>query len=82
MAVLYSYSRNSQRDKYFFEDPYKLQRSPVDPLRFNLQNGVMIRKHVHVQFCHIWYLKNSPLLLMAWVAVEVFYKGGRLVYFP
>ncbi|MBC8193613.1 MAG: DUF1998 domain-containing protein [FCB group bacterium] len=47
MAVLYTYCRNSHHDNYFFEDPYRLLRSPVDPPRFNLKNKVMIRKHVH-----------------------------------
>jgi hypothetical protein len=47
MAVLYTYCRNSDHDNYFFEDPYRLLRSPVSPPRFNLQNAVMIRKHVH-----------------------------------
>jgi len=47
MAVLYTYCRNSAHDNYFFEDPYLLLRSPVEPPRFNLQNEVMIEKHVH-----------------------------------
>lgn len=47
MAVLYTYCRNSAHDNYFFDDPYRLLRSPVSPPRFNLQNAVMIRKHVH-----------------------------------
>ena len=47
MAVLYTYCRNSDHDNYFFEDPYRLLRAPVDPPRFNLQNGVMIKKHIH-----------------------------------
>lgn len=47
MAVLYTYCRNSAHDNYFFENPYRLLRSPVEPPRFNLQNRVMIQKHVN-----------------------------------
>jgi len=47
MAVLFTYCRNSDHDNYFFEDPYRLLRSPVEAPHFNLQNPVMIKKHVN-----------------------------------
>ena len=47
MAVMYTYCRNSNHDNYFFEEPYRLLRSPVDPPQFNLKNHVMIKKHIH-----------------------------------
>lgn len=47
MAVLYTYCRTAQHDRYFFEEPLRLLEGRVDPPRFNLRNPVMVRKHVH-----------------------------------
>jgi hypothetical protein len=47
MAVLYTYCRTAQHDRYFFEDPLRLLEGRVEPPRFNLRNPVMVRKHVH-----------------------------------
>lgn len=47
MAVLYTYCRAAQHDRYFFEDPMRLLAGKVVPPRFNLRNPVMVRKHLH-----------------------------------
>ena len=47
MAVLYTYCRTAQHDRYFFEEPLRLLEGRVEPPRFNLRNPIMIRKHVH-----------------------------------
>jgi ATP-dependent helicase YprA (DUF1998 family) len=62
MAVLFTYCRNSDHDNYFFEGPYRLLRSPVDPPHFNLQNPVMIQKHVNAAILSfmIRYLEHTP----------------------
>ena len=47
MAVVYTYSRRSQHDNYFFEDPLLMLAGAIQAPRFNLRNEVMLRKHVH-----------------------------------
>src|SRR5260370_14128209 len=47
MAVIYTYSRRSNHDAYFFEDPTRMLGGRIDTPRFNLHNEVMVRKHVH-----------------------------------
>lgn len=47
MAVIYTYCRRSEHDKYFFKEPLEILKGSIDPPRFNLRNEVMIRKHIH-----------------------------------
>jgi ATP-dependent helicase YprA (DUF1998 family) len=79
MAVLYTYCRNSHHDNYFFEDPYRLLRSPVDPPRFNLKNRVMIKKHVHAAILSYLIRTTSemPGDFPTFVAGYLFEEDGR-----
>ncbi|MDQ0257513.1 ATP-dependent helicase YprA (DUF1998 family) [Evansella vedderi] len=47
MAVIYTYCRRSEHDRYFYYDPVKMLSGHIDTPRFNLRNEVMIRKHIH-----------------------------------
>jgi hypothetical protein len=47
MAVDVTYAQATGFDQTYFRDPLKLLGGVVEPPRFNLKNGVMIRKHVH-----------------------------------
>lgn len=47
MAVIYTYCRQSEHDKYFFKDPLQMLKGQIQPPKFNLRNEIMIRKHVH-----------------------------------
>src|SRR5260370_7074766 len=47
MAVIYTYSRRSNHDAYFFEEPTRSLGGRIETPRFNLHNEVMVRKHVH-----------------------------------
>jgi len=79
MAVMYTYCRNSHHDNYFFEDPYRLLRSPVDPPRFNLKNHVMIKKHIHAAILSflIRTTGDMPEDFPTFVAGYLFEEDGR-----
>ena len=47
MAVIYTYCRQSEHDKYFFNEPINLLKGKIKPPKFNLRNEIMIKKHVH-----------------------------------
>lgn len=47
MAVIYSYARRSDHDRYFFEEPTRMLDGKIETPQFNLRNEIMIRKHVH-----------------------------------
>jgi hypothetical protein len=47
MAIIYTYARSNPHDLHFFKQPEALLGGAVRPPNFNLQNPVMIRKHVH-----------------------------------
>lgn len=47
MAVIYTYCRQSEHDKYFFNEPINILKGKIDPPKFNLRNEIMIKKHVH-----------------------------------
>jgi len=47
MAVMYTYCRRAEHDRYFFADPLRLLNGAITVPRFNLHNAIMIRKHVH-----------------------------------
>lgn len=47
MAVDVTYAQATGFDQSYFRDPLKLLGGVVEPPRFNLKNGEMIRKHVH-----------------------------------
>lgn len=47
MAVVYTYCRRSEHDKYFFEDPLRMLDGSIEPPKFNLRNEAMIKKHIN-----------------------------------
>jgi ATP-dependent helicase YprA (DUF1998 family) len=47
MAVNLTYCRQASHDRAYFQEPLKLLQGMITPPRFNLQNPVMLRKHVH-----------------------------------
>jgi len=47
MAVNLTYCRQASHDRSYFQEPLKLLQGNITPPRFNLQNPVMLRKHVH-----------------------------------
>lgn len=61
MAVLYTYCRNSNHDNYFFDEPYRMLRTSVQPPRFNLKNRVMIQKHIHAAILSFLIRKNGEM---------------------
>jgi len=46
MAVVVTYCRRSNHDRYFFDDPFRLLGGAIDPPAFNLRNPLMVGKHV------------------------------------
>lgn len=46
MAVVLTYCRRSQHDRYSFEDPLRLLGGAIEAPSFNLRNPVMLAKHV------------------------------------
>ncbi len=47
MALIYTYSRKSIHDDYFFEDPLRMLAEKIVAPKFNLKNNIMIEKHCH-----------------------------------
>ena len=47
MAVIYTYCRQSEHDKYFFNEPLNILNGKIEPPKFNLRNEIMVKKHVH-----------------------------------
>ncbi|MCD6396041.1 MAG: DUF1998 domain-containing protein, partial [Spirochaetaceae bacterium] len=47
LAVIYTYSRRSKHDQYFFDNPPSLLDGNIDTPKFNLKNEVMLQKHIH-----------------------------------
>lgn len=47
MAVNLTYCRPTSHDRAYFSDPLRMLGGRVDPPAFNLQNNVMVAKHVH-----------------------------------
>jgi hypothetical protein len=47
MAVNITYARPASHDQYYFANPLRMLEGTVQPPRINLQNAVMVRKHVH-----------------------------------
>jgi ATP-dependent helicase YprA (DUF1998 family) len=47
MAVVVTYCRRSPHDRYFFDDPLRLLTGAIEAPAFNLQNPLMVAKHVH-----------------------------------
>lgn len=47
MAVNLTYCRQASHDRAYFKDPLKLLQGIITPPRFNLNNPVMLQKHVH-----------------------------------
>lgn len=47
MAVNVTYCRPASHDRSYYAEPLKMLAGRVDPPAFNLQNDVMVAKHVH-----------------------------------
>lgn len=47
MAVNITYARPASHDRFYFIDPLRMLEGEVEPPSFNLQNAVMVRKHIH-----------------------------------
>ena len=46
MAVVVTYCRRSPHDRYFFDDPLRLLGGLIEAPAFNLQNPLMVAKHI------------------------------------
>ncbi len=46
MAVVVTYCRRSNHDRYFFDDPLRLLGGAIEAPAFNLRNPLMVAKHV------------------------------------
>jgi hypothetical protein len=46
MAVVVTYCRRTPHDRYFFDDPLRLLGGAIDAPTFNLNNPVMVAKHI------------------------------------
>jgi len=47
MAVVVTYCRRSNHDRYFFDDPLRLLGGTIEVPAFNLRNPLMVAKHIH-----------------------------------
>ena len=47
MAVVVTYCRRSPHDRYFFDDPLRILGGVIEAPAFNLQNPLMLAKHIH-----------------------------------
>src|SRR5947208_2725803 len=47
MAVVVTYCRRSNHDRYFFDDPLRLLGGAIEAPAFNLRNPLMVAKHIH-----------------------------------
>jgi hypothetical protein len=68
MAVVVTYCRRSNHDRYFFDDPLRLLGGSIEAPAFNLRNPLMVAKHIRSAIL-------SELLLRSDEAGE----GGELV---
>lgn len=63
LAVIYTYSRRSDHDQFFFDNPEIMLDGNIPTPKFNLRNDVMFRKHVHgVILSELWMLYLSENL--------------------
>jgi ATP-dependent helicase YprA (DUF1998 family) len=46
MAVVVTYCRRSNHDRYFFDDPLRLLGGTIEAPAFNLRNPLMVAKHI------------------------------------
>lgn len=46
MAVVVTYCRRSNHDRYFFDDPLRLLGGAIEAPAFNLRNPLMVAKHI------------------------------------
>lgn len=46
IAVMFTYTRRSEHDQYFFKNPELMLGGSIPTPKFNLQNQVLIRKHI------------------------------------
>lgn len=47
MAVTLTYARAASHDQAYYRDPLRLLQGKVTPPRFNLQNELLIERHIH-----------------------------------
>jgi hypothetical protein len=47
IAVVFTYCRNTQHDRYFFNDPGAMISGEIRVPAFSMQNEPLIRKHIH-----------------------------------
>lgn len=55
MAVNVSYARSASHDRAYFSDPLRLLQGTIYPPRFNLNNLLMIEKHIHAAVLTVLY---------------------------
>src|SRR6266436_1237478 len=46
MAVVVTYCRRSNHDRYFFDDPLRILAGIIEAPTFNLRNPLMVAKHI------------------------------------
>ena len=57
LAVIYTYSRRSNHDQFYFSNPETMLEGVIPTPKFNLKNEVMFRKHVHAAILsELWIL--------------------------
>ena len=57
LAVIYTYSRRSDHDQFYFNNPETMLDGVIPTPKFNLKNEVMFRKHVHAAILsELWIL--------------------------
>lgn len=73
MAVNLTYARPASHDRAYFADPLRMLEGLVRPPSFNLENPVMLRKHVHAAVLSILFQlarARSPLADSARLALQ------------
>ena len=59
MAVVLTYCRRSQHDRYFFDDPLRLLGGAIEAPTFNLRNPLMVAKHLRSAILSELLLRSS-----------------------
>ena len=73
MAVNLAYARPASHDRAYFAEPLKLLNGVVTAPRFNLHNGLLVRKHVHASLLTALFrlLRNRAGALTAQVVEDL-----------
>jgi len=61
MAVVVTYCRRSNHDRYFFDDPLRLLGGAIEAPAFNLRNPLMVAKHVRSAILSELLLRSTDL---------------------